>query len=87
MSFRGGEKTEGGAALLQKGAPPSEPFQPQKGAPPSIFSSFLKKRTSNSQERGADDAGVVAQLCDHNAGGGHEAAAVLLYVHQRHQGL
>ena len=30
MSFRGGEKTEGGAALLQKGAPPSQPFQMQE---------------------------------------------------------
>ena len=30
MSFRGGEKTEGGATLLQKGAPSSQPFQLQK---------------------------------------------------------
>ena len=32
MSFRGGEKTEGGAALLQKGASPSQLFQMQKGS-------------------------------------------------------
>ena len=48
MSFRGGEKTEGGAALLQKGAPPSQPFQLQEEdafvKASSSFAFFLKER-------------------------------------------